>query len=232
MVTPSTSPPCGSSDTRSPGAPPSERSPDDARRARPSRARSEIREPGLEDDRRPAGQLGERQQADIGQRVIDPRAAEGADDDEAVRAPREGGADRQLRVGLVLVRAGQLDRHARRGQRGQAGLTERVAVTHPQVDDDAEIVRVPRPAVGGDDQVDPVGPVRPGRIESSARRGVAIGQDQGDHRANATRCARPARPGRACRSGPAGPMLDSGPCPKRPSIPRSSASSTPPPGRA
>ena len=39
------------------------------------------------------------------------------------------------------------------------------------------------PAVGRDDEVDAVVPARPGRVESGSGRDVAVGQDQGDHRA-------------------------------------------------
>ena len=66
-------------------------------------------------------------------------------------------------------------------ERRDAVLAERIAVADPQVDADAERLRVAGAAVGRDDEVRPRVPARPGGIELGARRRVAVGEDQGDH---------------------------------------------------
>ena len=137
--------------------------------------------------------------------MIDPRAAEPADDDDAVRAQPERRRDRQLGIGLVLVATGALERDAGRLERGDLGLGQRIAVADPAVDRDAERSGQPRATVGGDDQADRRIPARP--VASSSSR---VGRSPSAR----IRASMPAMLPRRTR--PRGPMLDSGPCPSAP----------------
>ena len=134
----------------------------------------------------PAGKLGHRQQAEVRERMVDPPAAERPHDHDALRAPSQGRADGKFRVGFVLVRLAPLDRDARGLERRQRLVSDRVAVADPQVEVDSQRSRVPGATVRRDGQPDAVVPARPGQIELRPRRRVAVGQDEGQHRRDAT----------------------------------------------
>ena len=99
------------------------------------------------------------------------RAAQRAEDQDAVVPETERRADRQLGVGFVLVLRRPFERHAGRLERGERVLADRVAVADPQVDRDAEGRCVARATVGRDDDPDRAVPAGPGAIE--VRRGSA-----------------------------------------------------------
>ena len=148
-MTPTASPPSGSSDSRSPGAPGSSRC---AGAASPPLAQQPDRLPAVDQRHVPAGQLRPRQQQHVGQQVIGPPAQRRADDD-LVRPLGQGVRQRQLQVGLVLGgRRG--DRPARRWRpRARLLRRQRVEVADQQVDRPAPGPRVGRAAVGGDHAV-------------------------------------------------------------------------------
>ena len=116
--------------------------------------------------------------ADVGQGVIDPRTAQGPEDDERVGPSFDGRPDRELRVRFVLSGRDPFDRHAGRLQRGEVVRADRVAVPYPDIDRQPEHARMPRAAVRGDDDLHLIRPAGPGDIERRASRGITVGQDR------------------------------------------------------
>ena len=97
--------------------------------------------------------------------MVDPLAAQTADDDQPCHSPGERLANGKLGVRFVLVRIDPMHRHAGSLERRHAVRVERVAVTDPGVDGDAEPGGVPGPAIGGDDKADVGIPARPRAVE-------------------------------------------------------------------
>ena len=122
-----------------------------------------------------------------------------------------------------LSRPAPLERDAGRLERGELGLAASESPSPTQrsiATPSGPASRAPPSAA----TTRPTSASQPGQAASSSSRvgRVAVGQDEGVH-------------DRRCYPAPSdrrGPMLDSGPCPTPRSIPRSSASSTPPPARA
>ncbi len=98
MVTPSTAPPTGNSETKSPGSPSMAQAP------RPPTApmRSDART-ATGDDHLEALEPGVGQQQQVGQGVLGADHAEGTEDDDASDSALERGEQAQLHVALVLV---------------------------------------------------------------------------------------------------------------------------------
>jgi len=97
-------------------------------------------------------QLGQRQQQHVGDGLIQPPAQRRQDDDLG-RAPARGVEERQLQVGLVLAGREADDLPAGRLDDGQLAGRDGIQVSDDDVGDHTQGERVPRPAVGRDDQV-------------------------------------------------------------------------------
>ena len=136
----------------------------------------------------------QREEADVRERVVDPRTAERADDDDAGRAESDRRKHRQLGVRFVLVRTGPFERDPGGFEGGEVRRIDRIAVADPQVDRHAEDRRVAGAAVGRDDDADPGIPSRPGEVEPRPFGPGAVGEDEGVHLADAT--PRPIPPAR------------------------------------
>ena len=181
-------------------------------RSQPTRARSREHDDGM------SASAGQGRQADVGERMVEPRTAERADDDDPVGSRVAGRPGRRARcptrpcpVGdRSIGDAGRLERGQRRRRRASRRRRPRGRSATPS----AAAWRAPPSAA----MTKPMSSAQPGQAASrSARDGrVTIGEDQDDHRPRML----------------PGPMLDSAPCPTRSTILPSAASSRPPRARA
>ena len=133
------------------------------------------------------------EQPDVAELVVEPLARERAEDRDPRGTGRDRRADGQLGVRLVLVRRRPIDRDAGLAEAFQLRGLDRVPVADPAVDPDPERSSVPRAAVGGDDDVDVVGPARPDAVEVRPRPHPSISEHE---RVTAHRVAGPDRAAR------------------------------------
>ena len=170
-----------------------------------------------------ARQLGQGEQADVGQGVVDPRTAERADDDDARRPERTAArtassvSDSSLSGRLRSIGTPAAASAARSGSPSESPSPTHRSMATPRV----AAWRAPPSAA----TTSPTPASQPGQAASSRDRDAT--SPSARMRAS-MRSMLPRRSAGRRR----GPMLDSGPCPPTASIPRSSASSTPPPARA
>ena len=176
-MTPVAVPPTGTSETRSPARPSNwrETAPHRVRRDEERDPRGVlVVQPGLA-----AGKRGMREQAARSRARGRSGAAEAAEDDHGVDARFERRQERELGVGLVLVRRrrGAISTPAAASASSSPGV-DRVAVADPAIDAHAERGGVPGAAVRGDDDRNAAIPAGPRRVERRASRHSAVGEDE------------------------------------------------------
>ena len=107
---------------------------------------------GVEDGHPAGPEDGQGQRQHVGQGVVEAGTAQGAQDVDGRGPPPDGGAQGQLKVGLVLLPGGDLEGAPSAGE-GRPGLgVERVEVAHDHVGRPAQGPGGRRPAVRGDHQ--------------------------------------------------------------------------------
>lgn len=153
----------------------------------------------------PAGGIAQRQHQ-VHEGVVGSRAAAGADQQEVGGAARDGGVDRQLAVGPVLVAWKGLARGL--CMTGIERRIDRIEVADPELRHDAERCGMHHAAVGGDDARRRNGAAevsgRPDRAcekdgEAAHAAAVAAGEGRGNHRSARPPSPKANRRGRRCR---------------------------------
>ena len=152
------------------------------RRGRPASGAAQQADPGVRREQAHVelGELGHREEAEVGQRMVEPRPAEPTERSSAGRPQREGREHGQLGVRFVLV-GGRARRHALAAERGQipASPSESPSPTQRSMRSPSG-AGVARATVRGDDQGPGLQPAGPRGIESATRDAdVAVGED--DH---------------------------------------------------
>jgi hypothetical protein len=123
--------------------------------------------------------LGQGQQREVGQRVVEARTAERTEDGDRRRATSQGSSHGQFGIRFVLVEWRSLDGDPFGFEGGDPLLAERVAITHPAVDPEAQRRGVPRSTVRRHDVRIVRTPAWPGDIDGVARTDSAVGEDDG-----------------------------------------------------